>query len=126
MRHDFTRRGRNMDRLRHRLLSGSPAVRLQRASQRAADQNRRLGRVIVLAIERLESRLRAAQRALHSVSPLATLERGFAVVTETATGRLLTDARSVAPGTAVTARLSRGQLHATVTGAGDDNDGSDP
>jgi exodeoxyribonuclease VII large subunit len=124
MRHDFTRRGRAMDRLGHRFVNCSPAVRLQRASQRVIEQNRRLRRTMTVAIERVESRLRLAQRALHSVSPLATLERGFAVVSDAASGRLLTDAASVAPGSTVIARLARGKLHATVTGTDDDNNDS--
>ncbi|HUA90021.1 MAG TPA: exodeoxyribonuclease VII large subunit, partial [Steroidobacteraceae bacterium] len=58
-------------------------------------------------------RLELAQRALHTVSPLATLTRGFAIVT--GPGGLVTDAAQVAVGTEVTARLAHGSLRARVT-----------
>ena len=59
-----------------------------------------------------------AQRALNAVSPLATLARGFAIVTR-AGGELLRDARAVDPGAQIEARLARGTLTARVTGRRD-------
>jgi exodeoxyribonuclease VII large subunit len=49
------------------------------------------------------------------VSPLATLARGFAIVTR-ADGTLVTEAATVAPGEAIEARVARGTLTARVTG----------
>ena len=49
------------------------------------------------------------------VSPLATLARGFAIVTR-ADGALLTDAAACAVGDDIEARLARGTLSARVTG----------
>jgi exodeoxyribonuclease VII large subunit len=63
---------------------------------------------------RASHRLALAQRALNSVSPLATLARGYAIVTRE--GELLTDAAAVAPGEEIEARLARGALSARVTG----------
>jgi exodeoxyribonuclease VII large subunit len=54
-------------------------------------------------------------RTLHAVSPLATLERGYAIVLDEA-GRVVSDATAVATGAAIEARLARGALRATVTG----------
>jgi exodeoxyribonuclease VII large subunit len=62
----------------------------------------------------LGHRLALAQRALNTVSPLATLSRGFAIVTR-ADGSLLTDAAAVAVGEHIHARLARGSLAASVT-----------
>jgi exodeoxyribonuclease VII large subunit len=75
-----------------------------------------------LSIERLGTRLRLAERALQSVGPLATLTRGYAIVTDTATGRVLMDATDVVPGTHVHARLARGGLDASVTRIDGDDD----
>jgi exodeoxyribonuclease VII large subunit len=60
-------------------------------------------------------RLALAQRSLHTVSPLATLARGFAIVTR-ADGTLITDAATVAAGDEIEARLASGMLSARVTG----------
>jgi exodeoxyribonuclease VII large subunit len=63
-----------------------------------------------------ESRFSAAARTLNAFSPLATIDRGFAVVTRSSDGTLVTDAKSVAIGDEVTARLARGKLKGRVTG----------
>jgi exodeoxyribonuclease VII large subunit len=49
------------------------------------------------------------------VSPLATLSRGFAIVTRAADGSLVTDVASLAVGDEIEARLARGRLRARVT-----------
>ncbi len=59
-------------------------------------------------------RLALAQRALSTVGPLATLSRGFAIVTR-ADGMVLTDAGAIVPGEQIQARLARGSLEARVT-----------
>jgi len=56
-----------------------------------------------------------AQRALDAVSPLATVQRGFAIVRR-ADGTVLTDASTVSPGEEIEASLARGTLRARVTG----------
>jgi exodeoxyribonuclease VII large subunit len=64
---------------------------------------------------RAEHRLSLAARALNTVSPLATLERGFAIVTRGADDRLITDVGSVQIGEEIRTRVARGELRATVT-----------
>lgn len=59
-------------------------------------------------------RLARAAAALHALSPLAVLERGYAVVT-TAAGIALTDADHVAPGEPIHIRLRQGRLAAVVS-----------
>ena len=115
MRHDFTRRGRLLDQARSRFLARSPVQRLERTSQRLALVHARLSRCGTRTVERLHTRLRFAERALNSVSPLATLTRGYAIVTDEATGRVLMDSEATAPGQVVKARLARGSVRATVT-----------
>jgi exodeoxyribonuclease VII large subunit len=104
------------------VLARSPSRRLEQASRHLAELYARLLRHGTVSVERLGTRLKLAERALRSVSPLATLTRGYAIVTDTDSGRALTDAAGVAPGTVVNARLARGSLRATVTqsGAADD------
>lgn len=52
--------------------------------------------------------------ALESLSPLAILERGYALVFDSE-GKLLKDARRVKVGDEISARLARGEIHAAVT-----------
>ncbi len=81
--------------------------RLVALTQRLHDSGRGLPR-------RARMRLAAAAGALHAMSPLAVLERGYAVALGP-DGRALTDAATVVQGDALTLRLSRGTLRAKVT-----------
>jgi exodeoxyribonuclease VII large subunit len=58
-------------------------------------------------------RLALAQRTLQTASPLATLARGFAIVTR-ADGALVTDAAVLAPGEEVRTRLAAGSVRSRV------------
>lgn len=53
-------------------------------------------------------------RTLNAVSPLATLERGYAIVTDAGL-HVVTDAAVLAPGAQIEARVARGSVRATVT-----------
>ena len=63
----------------------------------------------------LAQRHEVARRTLHAVSPLATLDRGYAIVSRE-DGRLLRDTAAAPIGTRIIARLGRGHLEAIVTG----------
>jgi exodeoxyribonuclease VII large subunit len=58
-------------------------------------------------------RLERLDRALHALSPLAILERGYALVFA-ADGQLVKDATQVNPGQEISARVARGELRANV------------
>jgi len=57
--------------------------------------------------------LQLAQRHLDAISPLATLQRGYAIVTGP-DGQALMDASQVKPGDVIEARVARGRIRAQV------------
>jgi exodeoxyribonuclease VII large subunit len=101
---------------RARLLLRSPARVVHAWSARSRDLDARLRHATEQRLSRAAHRLALAQRALDTVSPLATLTRGFAIVTDR-DGALLTDAAAVPAGEPIEARLARGTLTARVTGS---------
>ncbi|MEO6799344.1 MAG: exodeoxyribonuclease VII large subunit [Rhodanobacter sp.] len=102
------RQGR-LERLQGRLLAQHPRTRLSLLTQRLGDQDQRLRRAIAELMERRHTSLRHASHALHAVSPLATLERGYAIIFD-ADGQVLRSAKSVLTGTRLRARLADGEL----------------
>jgi exodeoxyribonuclease VII large subunit len=74
----------------------------------------RLQNAVRTGLSKAEHRLGLAMRTLNTVSPLATLDRGFAIVTRAADGALVTDVGSVAVGDEIDARVAQGRLRATV------------
>jgi exodeoxyribonuclease VII large subunit len=99
----------------HRLQRAHPGSRLQQQMQRLDELDMRMRRAWDKNITRAEQRLRLALRGLDAMSPLATLDRGYAIVTG-ADGRALLDAAEVKPGDTIEARLKRGCVQAQVTG----------
>ena len=102
-----------------RLALQHPGARIAQRGQRLDELEQRLTAAARLSLERRRARLGAATQGLHTLSPLATLARGYAIVSD-AQGRLLRAARDVAVGDEVQARLGRGRLKARVTGHEDD------
>jgi len=129
------RRGQRLDDLRHRLESAAnrslrtpasrlatltarldrnnPSVRLALAGQRLESANQSLGRLALTTIAARAATLDHASARLHALSPLAVLNRGYALV-YAANGQLLRDAADTKPGNPIRARLATGSLTAEV------------
>jgi exodeoxyribonuclease VII large subunit len=126
-------------RTRHdRLQRAHPGARLAQHAQRLDELELRLRRLlegqlrtIAAPLAPLGTRLHAAwartaaaalarvdlaARALHAVSPLATLQRGFAIITRGSDGALVQRSADAPAGTDIEARLADGVLVARVTG----------
>jgi exodeoxyribonuclease VII large subunit len=104
------------------LMRATPAQRVAMLGARNAQLHIRLRHALQRRVEANVHRLNLAQQKLDAVSPLATLARGFAVVTR-ADGTVITDAANVAVGEEIRARIQRGSLRARVI---DRDTGSDP
>jgi exodeoxyribonuclease VII large subunit len=98
-----------LQRLHSDLLAQHPRVRLPLLTRRLAEQDQRLRRAIAQVLERRRTALRHAGRALHAISPLATLDRGYAILFDS-NGKVLRSAAGVEPGTPLRARLADGEL----------------
>ncbi|MFC4762133.1 exodeoxyribonuclease VII large subunit [Dyella koreensis] len=102
-------RSRRLERAHARLLARHPRQQLSLLSHRLAQQDQRLRHAIAQILERRRATLQQTARTLHAVSPLATLERGYAILFD-AEGRVLRSALNVTPGTSLRARLADGEL----------------
>jgi exodeoxyribonuclease VII large subunit len=115
MRREGRARVERLLRLQAELGGASPAARIAAYRQRTAHAAARMPPALQSRLALLAARLHAALRTLHATSPLATLGRGYAIVTRTADGAILADASEAPPGTEIEARLARGTLAARVT-----------
>jgi exodeoxyribonuclease VII large subunit len=103
---------------RLRWLSGraslvSPSARLKLQLSRLESLDQRLGRAWRQAMSSRREKLLPLIRTLQAVSPLATLERGYAIVSLEG-GDILRDAADAKPGAIIEARLARGRVRAKV------------
>jgi exodeoxyribonuclease VII large subunit len=100
---------------RSRLWQQSPVARLRDTAARRAALQARLQAAGLEHLRRARERLLPLVRTLHAVSPLATLGRGYAIVTN-ASGEILRNAADAAPGSLIEARLAQGRIRAKVEG----------
>ncbi len=100
--------------LQRRLLQAHPGTRLRDYSQRLDELEGRLRFAVQTQVAAAAARLDGLRRALQAVSPIATLARGFAVVTRMRDGVLIDDAGAAAIGEHIEIRLGQGSLVATV------------
>ncbi|MGH8315787.1 MAG: exodeoxyribonuclease VII large subunit [Steroidobacterales bacterium] len=103
-----------------RLTQAHPGARLAQQAQRLDELTERMRLAMVHRLELMRGRLMLAMRALHAVSPLATIDRGYAVVTRVPGGELLRSRRSVKPADRLNIRVADGSLRAVVEGDADD------
>ena len=115
VRHQLLTHANQLQVARSDLLGLSPAMSVQRSIGRLTELRQRTAAAVNRIVSQADHRVSLLGRALHSVSPLATLERGYAVVEDAASGKVLTSARETAPGNEIRARLSKGQVIANVT-----------
>ncbi len=137
-------RGQTLDWLARRLLRCSPQETLLRRHGLLHETRRRLAATmrerflregprlehlrqqLVVSIQAAVSgkrhRLALAVRGLNSVSPLATLDRGYAIVEDAATGKVLLRGSDTTAGSDVRARLAHGEIIATVKSTKDQDD----
>jgi exodeoxyribonuclease VII large subunit len=113
---------RRLDRSRVRLHNAegllarsSPARRLATLRLRLDAARRRLPACMQRRLQHSRERWNRSLRTLNAVSPLATLDRGYAIVLDDA-GHVVTDASALASGDRIEARVAAGSLRATVTG----------
>ncbi len=94
----------------------SPSARLTQQRLRLDILEQQLNRAWRQAINSRRERLLPLIRTLNAVSPLATLERGYAIVSVEG-GAILRSAADAKPGTIIEARLARGRVRAKIEGA---------
>ncbi len=109
-RHDLAQR---------RLQHSNPAQRLAVLGPRLASLEGRLRRVPTRLIALRREQLAGLAHALHALSPLGTLARGYAILRRVSEGEVIRDAAQVAEGDLIEARLGQGGFTARVENCGE-------
>ena len=107
--------------LEARLKGAAPTQRLLLARTRLGNTEQRLQAAMPRMLLALQGRVLAAERTLHALSPLATLQRGYAIL-QREDGSVVQDAAQATEGETLEARLARGTLAVQVRGRKPDAD----
>jgi len=110
----FNRLQYSLKELNEKLQHHSPMQLLGRLQLQQDLLAQRLGTAVQGLLAEKRRRLELACRSLDTISPLATLQRGYAIVSQLPERRILRQATSVKTGDRVEARLAEGTLVCTV------------
>ena len=109
----LTRYNSLLAQLNANLLGSTPRHLIASFKERLRFNKRNLDSEIWKTLQLRNNRLTLTKRALQSVSPLATLDRGYSIVTD-ADGQIIKDAANAPPETSIDLRLAKGSLSAIV------------
>jgi len=98
----------------HRLNRQQPLAAIHGYRQQLDFFQRRLSRSVQLKLTTLKIRQQAAAQTLHAVSPLATLERGYAIVQRHDSSRLIRSVKYIAKEELLETRLADGRIVSEV------------
>lgn len=104
---------RHLAQVELRLRSQSPTRHVRAGEDKVRYLQDHLERLIQRRLDRTSQRLEMAAQTLHVVSPLATLGRGYAIVSSDRQ-QVIRTAKEVAPGDRVRTRLGQGTLVSVV------------
>ena len=107
-------RGRKIDKLTSRCIQSSPSQSLQKQIMRFEAIKQNIHAKGKKLIEDNQNRLRLASRSLNNVSPLGTLDRGYAIVSEVNTNKIITNPKSLKINSKLEIRLAKGKITAAV------------
>ncbi|HEX3914138.1 MAG TPA: exodeoxyribonuclease VII large subunit [Steroidobacteraceae bacterium] len=113
LRQIIAERGSTLGERRSRLWQLSPMARLRGTAARQAALLARLRAAALARMHLARERLAPLARTLNAVSPLATLSRGYAIVSKV-DGGIVRNAADAPPGTMIEARLAAGRIRAKV------------
>ncbi|MDF5308957.1 exodeoxyribonuclease VII large subunit [Vibrio parahaemolyticus] len=103
-----------VERKHHRLQLNSPVKHLAQQKSRLERVEHKLLDAMDRKLLTMRHQLAIAAEKLDTVSPLATLKRGYSI-TQTGQGKVVTSADDVKTGDLLVTRLANGEIHSTVS-----------
>ena len=97
-----------------KLWQHNPAVTINNYKQKQDYLSKRLITVTRHKLEWLNQRLLNYSQTLHAVSPLATLNRGYALVIHQPSGQIIRSTEQLRPGDMVETRLAEGRFTSQI------------
>ncbi|EHP3970517.1 TPA: exodeoxyribonuclease VII large subunit [Vibrio parahaemolyticus] len=114
MQHFIDTRQQAVERKHHRLQLNSPAKHLAQQKSRLERVEHKLLDAMDRKLLTMRHQLAIAAKKLDTVSPLATLKRGYSI-TQTEQGKVVRSADDVKTGDLLVTRLANGEIHSTVS-----------
>ncbi|MEE9424161.1 MAG: exodeoxyribonuclease VII large subunit [Methylococcales bacterium] len=96
------------------LMQQNPADTIQHHQTQLGQLQQHLNQTVNAKLQDCRNQLATNSQALQAISPLATLSRGYALVTDPVDNQIIRSAEQVSKGQRISARLGKGSLICTV------------
>ena len=117
----FSSIGRNLslhtkavDSLKFRLNSSSPKLKIQKAISHLSEMQLKVTTSTKSSVTKLNSQLTTLGKTLDSLSPLKTLERGYAVARDSKTKKIISNSEKVSINSQIDIKLAKGEIATKV------------
>ena len=117
----FSSIGRNLslnskavDSLKFRLNSSSPKLEIQKAISHLSEMQLKITTSTKNSVTKFNSQLTALGKTLDSLSPLKTLDRGYAVARDSKTKKIISNSEKVSINSQIDIKLAKGEIAAKV------------
>ncbi|QMU61210.1 MAG: exodeoxyribonuclease VII large subunit [Gammaproteobacteria bacterium] len=105
-----------LSRLSLRFESHSPHARVREAKIKLIDLHKQMHRSIQTHLQQKQQDIHALARTLDAVSPLGTLNRGYAIASHRASGQILHNSNQVSKDDEISIQVAKGHIFAKVKG----------
>lgn len=105
---------RGIEKQHNQLQKNNPVDKIMRYKQQQQYLSARLNTTFLHKLDKLQRKYQSVVQTLHAVSPLATLDRGYAIVTEPKTSTVIRSSQQLFIGDKIKTRLAQGQVISQV------------
>ena len=103
-----------VDSLKFRLNNSSPKLKIQKAISHLSETQLKMTTSTKSSVTKFNSQLTALGKTLDSLSPLKTLDRGYAVARDSKTKKIISNSEKVSINSQIDIKLAKGEIAAKV------------
>ena len=112
--HNLSFHTKAVDNFKFRLNNSSPTLKIQRAISHLSEMQLKITASTKSSLTKFNSQLTALGKTLDSLSPLKTLDRGYAVARDSKTKKIISNSEKVSINSRIDIKLAKGEIAAKV------------
>ena len=112
--HNLSLQTKAVDNFKFRLNNSSPTLKIQKAISHLSEMQLKITISTKSSLTKFNSQLTALGKTLDSLSPLKTLDRGYAVARDSKTKKIISNSEKVSINSRIDIKLAKGEIAAKV------------
>jgi len=112
--HNLSLQTKTVDNFKFRLNNSSPTLKIQKAISNLSEMQLKITASTKSSLTKFNSQLTTLGKTLDSLSPLKTLDRGYAVARDSKTKKIISNSEKVSINSQIDIKLAKGEIAAKV------------